>query len=200
MNIDALYPYVLPHVLGCPSPVMEHHIRLAAIEFCNKTRWHEDECIAVNIGTGSVLLQPDSHLEVANISKVYVDGREFGNKTRQSGLGLLNAGSLEQFYCVVGDGELAVNPTPAADVAVRVVATYRPTMAALVLDDALTEWRDGIASGAVHRIAALPKQAFSDAGISMFHKDLFDDAVKKAKVKKYLGSTETAPRRMADVF
>ena len=83
MNIDALYPYVAPNVMGCPIPVMEHHVRLSAIDFCNKTRWHEDECIAVNIGLGRVLLQPDAGLEIANISRVYADGLEVHNKTKQ---------------------------------------------------------------------------------------------------------------------
>lgn len=31
------FPYVLPAVRGCPEPVAEHHIRLAAIDFCRRT-------------------------------------------------------------------------------------------------------------------------------------------------------------------
>lgn len=200
MNIDALYPYVAPNVMGCPIPVMEHHVRLSAIDFCNKTRWHEDECIAVNIGLGRVLLQPDAGLEIANISRVYADGLEVHNKTKQSGLALLSAGSLERFYCVIGDGEIAINPAPAADVLVRVVVTLRPTMDAATISDQLNEWRDGIASGAVARIAALPGQAFTSADMSGYHRARFDEAVKTAKVKKYMGSSEAPQKRFADVF
>lgn len=201
MNIDELYPYVLPHVLGCPNPVMAHHIRLAAIEFCNKTRWHEDECLPINDGIGRVRLQTDSHIEVSNISKVYVDGREYSNKTSRSGFGLLNSGSVEQFYCVLGSGQvLAINPAPTSNATVRVVASFRPTISATALDGALDEWREGIASGAVHRIAALPEQAFSNANISMFHKTMFDMSVQEARVKKYLGSTESTPKRIVNIF
>ena len=196
MNIDALTPYVLPNVMGCPIPVMEHHVRLSAIDFCNKTRWHEDECIAVNIGLGRVLLQPDTGLEIISISKVYVDGREVRNKTKQ----LLDSGSTENFYVVVSDGELAINPTPVTDVPVRVVVALRPTMDATTISDELNEWRDGIASGAIARIAALPGQAFTNADMSGYHRDQFDEAVKTAKVKKYMGSSEAPQKRFADVF
>ena len=35
-------PYVLPHVIGCPDPTMEQHVRLAAIEFFRRTlSWRE---------------------------------------------------------------------------------------------------------------------------------------------------------------
>jgi len=204
VNIDAFYPYVLPHVLGCPNPVAVHHIRQAAIEFCNKTRWHEEECSASNAGGGNVFVEADTDLEVVSISTVYVDGREYRSKSRQSGLALIGAGSLEQFYCVVrtgeGEVELAVNPAPDKSVPVRAVATLRPTMAANTISNELSEWMDGIASGAAHRIAAIPAQAFSNPAISVYHRDLFNEAVKTAKVKKYMGSSETSAPRRADVF
>jgi hypothetical protein len=186
--------------MGCPIPVMNHHIRLSAIEFCNKTRWHEDECAVVDADPGRFVLQPDAGLEVASISRVYVDGLEVHNKTRQSGLALLNTGSLERFYCVVSDGEIAINPEPAAGASIRVVVTLRPAMAANVISEDLNEWRDGIASGAVARIAALPAQAFTSADMVVLHGAKFDEAVRTAKVKKSMGSSETAQKRVAEFF
>jgi hypothetical protein len=36
--ISALLPYVIPHVPDCPDPTAEFNLRLAAIEFCERTR------------------------------------------------------------------------------------------------------------------------------------------------------------------
>ena len=37
MELEDLFPYVMPQVKVCPEPTALHHIRLALIEFCTKT-------------------------------------------------------------------------------------------------------------------------------------------------------------------
>lgn len=37
MELDALFPYVMPQVKSCPDPTALHHIRQALITFCTKT-------------------------------------------------------------------------------------------------------------------------------------------------------------------
>jgi hypothetical protein len=200
VNIDAFHAYVLPNVIGCPVPVMDHHVRLAAIDFCNKTRFHEAECEGASLYKGVITAEADAGLEIVSVSTVHVDGERLANKTKQTGLSMLNAGSTDRFYVVLWDGEIAINPIPQTEVPVRVVATFRPTQTATVISDVLTEWMDDIASGAIARIAALPGQAFSNPEISGYHMQKFNEAVKSAKVSRYLAGTETAQKRKADVF
>ena len=38
MKWEDFGPFVLPYVVGCPLPTMVHHVRLAAIEFCKRTK------------------------------------------------------------------------------------------------------------------------------------------------------------------
>jgi hypothetical protein len=200
VNIDALFLYVLPNVVGCPRLTMQHHIRLAAIEFCEQSRLHEEECATVNTGLGVVNVTPGSDLEIVAISSVYVGEREYHSKTRRSGLGLLNANCSDGFYTVSAGGKLTINPVQLPDVPVRVVASLRPAMNATTLSDELMEWREAIASGAVQRIAALPNETFTSPELSIYHKSIFDSAVKVAKVQRYLATGETSVQRRVSVF
>ena len=36
--LDQFHPFILPDVMGCPVPTMNHHLLLAAREFCQKTK------------------------------------------------------------------------------------------------------------------------------------------------------------------
>ena len=38
MKWEDFGPFVLPYVVGCPLPTMVHHVRLAANEFCKRTK------------------------------------------------------------------------------------------------------------------------------------------------------------------
>lgn len=48
------FPYVLPAVPNCPDPVLEHHVRLAAIEFCRRTLCWQQILDPIEGETGAV--------------------------------------------------------------------------------------------------------------------------------------------------
>ena len=58
-------PYVLPHVIGCPDPTMEQHVRLAAIEFFRRTlSWREVLDSVLTDGTERVELEAPTGAQV----------------------------------------------------------------------------------------------------------------------------------------
>ena len=201
MKLDALHPYVAPHVIGCPIPVMDHNIRLSAIEFCNKTRWHEDACPSFRAGDAGVYeLEAETGQEIFRITSVSVDGKKIDPETKATGLRLIAAGSTQRFFVVIDAEQIQINPAPAVTDKVHVTAAFRPTMAATTLSDALDEWREAIAGGAIARIAAIPKQDFSNPDIAMYQKSVFRDGVTSALVKQGLGSSESAQKRQIQTF
>lgn len=201
MNLDALYPHVAPNVMGCPAPVMDHNIRLSAIEFCDKTRWHQEEVFAVRVGaTGLYELDPEAGLEVLRIASVSVNGKPFDVKTKTAGLRLIAAESIERFFVVLDALQIHINPAPVATDTVQVLAALRPTMTATTLSSYLDEWREGIAGGAIARIAALPKQVFTDPDLAAYQRSIFRDSVQSALVKQGFGSSEATPSRQIQTF
>jgi len=201
MTLEALYPYVAPHVMGCPVPVMEHNIRLSAIEFCDKTRWHQEEVPAARVGTtGLYELDPDTGLEVLRIASVTVNGTRYDSKTKTAGLRFIAAESIEKFFVVIDGVQIRINPAPVATDTIQVMAALRPTIDAATLSSYLDEWREGIAGGAIARIAAMPKQAFTDPDLAAYQKGIFKDAVQSALIKQGFGSSEAAPSRQIQTF
>ena len=201
MKLADLHPYVAPHVIGCPIPVMDHNIRLSAIEFCNKTRWHEDVCPAFRSGDAGVYeLDSDLGLEILRVTSVSVDGKKIDPETKATGLRLIAAQSTQRFFVVIDSVQIQINPAPKAADSVHVTGAFRPTMATASLSDALDEWREGIAGGAIARIAAIPKQEFSNLDVAAYHKGIFKEVVQSALVKQGLGSSESRPARQVQTF
>lgn len=203
MTLDALYAFVLPYVMGCPVPVMDHNIRLAAIEFCNKTRWHQEKIGVAKVGTltGIYELDLDDGLEVSRIASVSVNGSTpYEVKTKAEGLELIEAQSIERFFFVIDALQIHINPAPEEADRIHVLAALRPTITATSLSDYLSEWREGIAGGAIGRIAALPKQAFTDTDLAAYQKGIFREAVQSALIKQGFGSSEATPSRQIQTF
>lgn len=201
MNIEALHLYVAPHVIGCPIPVMDHNIRLSAIEFCDKTRWHEEVVFVGRSGeVGVYEAETDTGLEISRITSVAVNGKKIDPKTKATGLRLIEAASTEVFFVVLDSTQIQINPAPSGTDSVQVIAALRPTMTATGINDALSEWREAIAGGAIARIAAIPKQDFTNPDIAMYQKGIFKDAVQSALVKQGMGSAESKTQRQVQTF
>lgn len=201
MDIAVLHPYVAPFVLGCPIPVMNHNIRLSAIEFCNKTRWHEDECATTRAGATSVYdINPGTDLEIARITSVSVAGKKIEAETKSTGLRLIAAESVQAFFVALSASQIQINPNPATTDTVYVVASLRPAITATKIDDSLSEWLEAIAGGAISRITAIPKQEFTNSDISAYQRSIFLSGVQSALVKQGLGSSDIKLQRQIQTF
>ena len=76
MKWEDFGPFVLPYVVGCPLPTMVHHVRLAAIEFCKRTKcWARNLEPVTAFDPHVVEIEPDStNARILAIEGVAVDG------------------------------------------------------------------------------------------------------------------------------
>jgi hypothetical protein len=76
MKWEDFGPFVLPYVVGCPLPTMVHHVRLAAIEFCKRTKcWARNLEPVTAFDPHVVEIEPDStNARILAIEWVTVDG------------------------------------------------------------------------------------------------------------------------------
>lgn len=137
--------YVMPYVIGCPLPVMEAHVRDAAIEFMQETKcWVRTLDPELTGTTAEVDLVPDSPLaRIFDVHEVKVDGYK------------------SEFTAAPDFTSVTINPI--REPGIEVVATV-----AQVLKDDASQFQDEfkhyaryIASGAIASIKRIPGQPFS---------------------------------------
>jgi hypothetical protein len=178
-------PYVMPHVTGCPEPVLIHHARLATIEWCRKTQcwieWLDD--LATDGLANEIEIDPSSNRLANKVKTVEVDGIEWGLVDPDYGITLASQESSERF-CYTDDGKiLNVYPLQAAGVKVRIRSTLTPTVTAITFDDALIDYLQDIAEGTIASIQRIPGQDFSNKEDSAIHETLFRSRIQTIALK-----------------
>lgn len=163
-------PFVAPYVIGCPLPVLEHHARIMARDWCRNTLALQDELDPVlTDGAGAeVLITPPEGLHVVKTMAVMVGDRE---RT------LVHYRNGQQYdrtqhpgeYCYTRDNAtLVVRPVEAAGVPVVITAAMMPSFDAAGLADVVANaYAEDIAKGITASIKLVPNQDFSDPQTAM---------------------------------
>lgn len=189
-------PYVHPYVIGCPEPVLHHHARLAAIEFCRKTLcWTKRLEMITTDGFAEVEIEPDLQAMIVKTRQVLVGGRIWPLVTAEDGIAMAARDTLEEF-CFTENGQtLFIHPIQKAGTTVQVRAAMAPTLTAKALNVELDEYAQDIACGIVASIMRLPILANNDHAM---HESMFRERIRTvaAKVGRGLLSARTggAPR------
>ncbi|GEQ77925.1 hypothetical protein CTTA_4930 [Comamonas testosteroni] len=146
------FPDVLPAVeLGTPEPTVVHQLRRAAQDFCHRTRaWR-------------TTLEPITTED--GLSEYAIPLPEQTTLVRLEGAELLGHGSLVLWRQGPGQGQYLMTPDArrvrlhrpvAADLALLLDVTLKPGDAAMGVDDAVFDYSEVIALGAVARLRGDP--------------------------------------------
>ena len=196
MNWSAFGPYVLPFVIGCPMPVLEHHARLAAIVFCRRTLcWTQRLDPVLTDGTPYLDIESIFGAVIVKPKTVLVDGREWPLVSTQDGITLVSQEASGSF-CFTEDGKkLSIYPIQPKGTSVVVRAAMAPSATTTTLHDDLSEYLQDIANGAIASIMRLPGQTFSNLD-HVIHEEMFRDRIKTiaAKVSRGYLNTRIAGR------
>lgn len=161
-------PYVLPYVSGAPDPLIAHHVRLAAIDFCRRTSCYQASLDPIaSDGTVLVEIEADTGLQIIKIKAVAVNGKDYPLVDSAGGLKLARANSPQDF-CFTQDNQiLQVYPAPAAGVTVVLDAILAPTLTATGLINAVANaYMQDMAMGAIASLQRVPNQPFTDLNSS----------------------------------
>lgn len=159
-------PYVMPYVIGCPLPVLEHHARLTAIDWCRKTLCLQrtlDPETTSGVSNEIDIVAP-SGLQVVRPLDVSVDGRERKLATGLEGIRLAREQSQYEFCYTTDNATLFVHPLEEAGKPVVITAALMPALGTSTgLDDDISlEHADDIAKGIAAAIMNIPAQAFTN--------------------------------------
>ena len=169
ISIDSFFSRVLPYVVGCSEPMARQAVLDSAIKFCDQSNVIRQTVDAFSTVSGLVsydLEAPNTQMRIARVLAVTVDGVEIGGIFEED-VPRLNSQSAKptSFYTTRVNSELVVNmhPLPDAAYSVIVTAAYAPTRAATSLEnDLYNYYSEGIAAGAISKLAAIPNMPFSN--------------------------------------
>lgn len=163
-------PYVMPFVIGCPLPVMEHHVRQAAIEFFRETKaWRTRLDHELTNGTTHVVdLSAPTGSTILDIEDVEVDGAGWPIVTADIGDKKIRQATAEHFCFSRDLMEMEVYPLQAADCDVTPTVSLIPSEESTGMPDAFKQYARHIAIGAISTIKALPGQDFTAADAPMY--------------------------------
>lgn len=168
MRLSDFGPYVMPYVIGCPLPVMEAHVRDAAIEFMQETKcWVRTLDPELTGSTAEVDLSPDSALaRIFDVHGVKVDGTE-------------SAFTVSPDFSFV---TIDLNREPGIEVVATVAQVLKDD--ATQLPDEFKHYARHIAHGAIASIKRVPGQPFSspdDADETRFRSHIRAESARLAR-------------------
>ena len=172
-------PYVLPHVPGCPEPVAEFQLRLAAIEFCERTRcWRHTVQVEVsqNNRTASAPAFSTIHeFEAATFNGSPLIPTSWTESEPTELTGQDAPTGMPKFITQISPGLVSIMPLRAGTL--RLSLFLKPSNGnAFGIDPAdpfrdannvvpafmLAQHADALAQGALSRLHELPNEAFTN--------------------------------------
>lgn len=180
-------PYVMPFVQRCPLPVLEHHARMVAQDFCKKTLCFT-RSLAPVLTMGVMLdMEAPTDTQIIKIKAVAVDGRSIPLKSPAQGLALQRAGNAGDFAFTEDSASLWIYPV-STGLPVVVDAALAPTLTATSLDALIADqYAQDMAHGIIAAIQRIPKQEFTDPQGSAIVEQLYRARVTTVAAKMARG-------------
>lgn len=212
-------PLVLPHATDCPRPVAEQYLRLAAIEWCERTRcWRHIETTTL-AANGQAIVAPDYATIFEIETAEFIDGNDNAvplTPTQFSSIGPTDAATANAgapvYITQVSPNTISVIPFAAGDVKLSLFLKPRSgteygTNPADPLQDRFNvvpehifiQNAEAIAEGALARLLAIKGAAWNDPNLAAFYFQRFEAACNRAFRSEVRGQ-QRAPARARAYF
>lgn len=189
-----LYDYYLNDVPGCTFTLATRALRMAAQEFCERTRaWKMYLPAQATIANqAKYQFAPGADIRIVRTIRASIDGRE---------VDILRAASQGASGIVVHDERsYTVCPAPAAGQQVVFHCAVAPSNTATSIDEALYDrYARAIAVGAKAELFGMKRQPFSDADAALDERGKFEVAIMRA-ISNVGHQSSSAPVRTKGSF
>lgn len=186
-------PYVRPFIAGCPDPVIEFNLRLAAIEFCERTRcWRY--ITSATLTEETRFLSAPAYSTVHEVEQATWEGRILTpiafTEAEHSAMTGITKESNPAYITQTEPGRLTI--LPFAEGTVRISAFLKPQHGSqygldpmnplhdplnVVPQFMLTQHAEAIAYGALTRLYAIPGEPWSDPNMAGAYRSMFEQRI-----------------------
>ena len=195
-------PCIQPHVPDCPTPMITDMVRSVCIDFCESSRYLRTQLDSFNtvVDDDEYEITTPTDTVLAGILSMRVGDRVLEATTQErleeEATYWRDRSGPPTRYIQSSEQAVILNPVPSDVEAVRVFAAIRPSQASGGIDEAIFErFRDGIASGAISRLMAMPGVAWSNPQLAEYHASIYGASVTQASSKAARGLThDVRPR------
>jgi hypothetical protein len=196
---DNFFPYVQPHVPGCPEIIIQTHLQEAAAEYIARSElWRFDidsDFTSKNTSDYEIDVPTDAVLE--NILTLFVNGTPVNRVTdRHFHISNTADTSAPTSFSIYQDSQIRFFPTPDRKYTFEGVGVLKPSLSATGVEDFIFETHGrSIACGAIWRLTIIPGKEWSNPELAMYYKTEFYKHMDAAKGR----DTRRVNLRMASV-
>ena len=182
---DKFYPYIQPHVPGCPEIVIETHLQEAAAEYCAISQiWRYDidkDYTSKNTSDYEIEVLTGAVLE--DILVLYLDGLPLNRTSdRNFALPVTSPKATPQHFTIYQDSQIRFYPTPDKKYEFHGIGILKPSLTAKSVEDWIFESHGrSIACGVIFRLAMIPGKEWSNPELGMYYKQEFYKHANDAK-------------------
>ena len=200
---SAFYPDVIPDLPGAPFPLVDHHLRNAAIDFCERSKALVVDLDPIDAVSG---LQAYDLPLPSGTDLVEIAGARFsGKKITPKSPAYLDANREDwnteqgtpEHYTQQGKDSLLLVPIPQVDAAtaIKIKAAVKPSNTSTGVDDWFyAQFRKAIAAGCKAVMMAMPDEKWSNPDRVALNAGIFDAAANDATGDAANGFTRARPR------
>lgn len=193
-------PYVAPWVPGCPEPLIDDAVRMAAIEFCKRTHILRERIAFNTVATQDYVTLTPAGGDVARVYRVMIDDTIL-EPTRRADFDEDGDPGQPLEYYVEPPNTLRLYPVPDAVYAVVAHVSVNPDRDATTLDDVLySNWRDVIAAGARSKLMLMGGQPWFKPDAAELDNAIFQTAIDRAAHKRATGNVGAPLRTRLHTF
>lgn len=192
---DKFHPYVQPVVQGCPLGLINHAIRKATIEFCERTNLWKMGSPGADILKDQAFYTFDTPVgtRVTQPDWITINGKQLvGTTPIELDIEIPDWREKEQeyphLYYVERPNTVRIIGIPTEDKLGLLDAqvSLSPTRDAVDCPDWLYEnWVDVIASGALATLTAMAGKQWSDSTMAAYHNQIFRAGISRARSKQW---------------
>jgi hypothetical protein len=182
------YPFVLAEVPGCPDPVVDHHLRLAARDFCNRSgawiEWVDSFTTSGSINRWDYDLTGEQ--ELVKITRALRTGEELAVKAGGALPPDWESGDstrydIQDTLVHLDDESFVVFPKPAAGDIIKCEMVFMPSLSATGVGDVLfANNAENIAIGALARMMMIPGKTWTNYKLAAEYKSQFESSLHSA--------------------
>ena len=182
---DNFFPYVQPHVPGCPEIIIQTHLQEAAAEYIARSElWRFDiESDFTSKNTSDYEIDVPTGAVLENILTLFVNGTPANRVTdRHFHVSNTADNSAPTSFSIYQDNQIRFFPTPDRKYTFEGVGVLKPSLSATGVEDFIFETHGrSIACGAIWRLTIIPGKEWSNPEVAMYYKNEFYKHMDAAK-------------------
>jgi hypothetical protein len=164
-------------------------LALASRDFFSRTYLWQDDIDAIYLAPNQVEYDLDAEAEVEDVIAVVLDG----SRLTRTEFGLIpferrGEKAAPTHFWIHSDRTIRVFPTPDSRETMAVSAVLKPARSATGVEDWIYDtWADIIVNGAIAQLAIMPGKEWSDVSLAAMHKNMFEQAITKTRIRESRG-------------